>query len=250
MAEAARLLIVDDDYINRTMLSYGVQQQGHTATEAADGREALQILREDPHDVVLLDLLMPEMDGFEVLEQMKADASLREIPVIMVSALDELDSVVRCIEMGAEDYLPKPYNPVLLKARVDASVAKKRWRDQEVQYLQQVALLTSAAAQIEASTFDAESIVGVARRDDELGSLARMLQRVAREVGAREAQLRQQVQQLTIEVDEAKRNRKVAEVTDTDYFRDLQSRADRLRSRPDARRTQPLAAAAADTTSP
>jgi two-component system, cell cycle response regulator len=235
MAEPARLLIVDDDNINRMMLSYGVQQQGHIASQAEGGVQALQMLREESFDVVLLDLLMPDMDGFEVLEQIKADSTLREIPVIMVSALDEIDSVVRCIETGAEDYLPKPFNPVLLKARVDACVAKKRWRDQEVQYLQQVSLLTTAAAQIEASSFDIESVSGVAQRDDELGSLARMLQRMAREIHAREAQLRQQVQQLKIEVDEAKKSRQVAEVTETDYFRELQGRADRLRARPAGR---------------
>jgi DNA-binding response OmpR family regulator len=237
MANAARLLIVDDDMINRMMLSFGVEQQGHSAATAEGGRQALEMLRAEPYDAVLLDLLMPEMDGFQVLEQIKSDPVLRDIPVIMVSALDEIDSVVRCIEMGAEDYLPKPFNPVLLKARVDASVAKKRWRDQELLYLQQVAYLTAAAAEIESNTFKLESVSVVAERDDELGSLARVLQRLATEVQAREERLRQQVQQLRIQIDESKKTRQVQEVTETDYFRSLMSRADEIRRRPNQPRT-------------
>jgi DNA-binding response OmpR family regulator len=236
MADPARILVVDDDLINRMMLSYGVEQEGHAATVAEDGRQALEMLHDEAFDLVLLDLLMPEMDGFEVLERMKADAVLRNIPVIMISALDEIDSVVRCIEMGAEDYLPKPFNPVLLKARVDACVAKKRWRDQEVLYLQQVDRLTAAAAAIEARMFDPSSMDEVAARDDELGQLARVFQRMAREVYAREEQLRQQVQQLRIEIDEVKKAQQVAEVTETEYFQELQSRARDLRQRTSVRR--------------
>jgi DNA-binding response OmpR family regulator len=245
MEQAARILIVDDDMINRMMLSMGVEQQGHIAATAEGGVEALEMLRSEPFDVVLLDLLMPEMDGFQVLETIKQDAVLRDLPVIMVSALDEMNSVVRCIEMGAEDYLPKPFNPVLLKARVGASFAKKRWRDQELQYLQQVSSLTAAAAEIEAATFRPETVSEIAERSDELGSLARMLQRVAAEIYAREERLNQQVQALRIQVDEAKRNTQVREVTETDYFRELAGRADELRRRPNLRRFSGAASAPA-----
>jgi signal transduction histidine kinase len=99
------------------------------------------MLQEQSFDVVLLDIIMPEMDGYEVLAQMKADAGLRNIPVIVISALDELDSVVRCIEMGAEDYLPKQFNPVFLKARLDASLRRKKLRDLEQAYLRQEVML-------------------------------------------------------------------------------------------------------------
>jgi DNA-binding response OmpR family regulator len=149
----------------------------------------------------------------------------------MISALDEIDSVVRCVEMGAEDYLPKPFNPVLLKARIGACLEKKRLRDQEVEYLRHVAQVTTAASAVEAGAFQPETLAEVAGRSDGLGQLARVFQRMGREVQAREQRLRQQVQALRIEIDQAKRARQVAEITDTDYFQQLQERARKLRSR-------------------
>jgi PleD family two-component response regulator len=142
MAEKnGQVLVVDDNRMNRLKLSHSLKQQGHTVALAENGRQALQMLQEQPFDVVLLDIIMPEMDGYEVLAQMKADAGLRNIPVIVISALDELDSVVRCIEMGAEDYLPKQFNPVFLKARLDASLRRKKLRDLEQAYLRQEVML-------------------------------------------------------------------------------------------------------------
>jgi adenylate cyclase len=118
--ESGRLLVVDDNEINRDMLSRRLERQGHSVRTAASGREALEVLAREAYDLVLLDVMMPEMNGFQVLERLKADAGLRHLPVIMISALDEIDSVVRCIEMGAEDYLPKNFNPTLLRARIGA----------------------------------------------------------------------------------------------------------------------------------
>lgn len=142
MAEAhGRILVVDDNRINRLKLSLSLEQQGHTIGLAQDGEQALEILRSQPFDVVLLDILMPGMDGYQVLERMKADATLRDIPVIVISALDEVDSAVRCIANGAEDYLPKPFNAVLLKARLNSSLQKKKLRDLEKAYLQQEMML-------------------------------------------------------------------------------------------------------------
>jgi adenylate cyclase len=132
------LLIVDDNENNRDMLSRRLERQGHAVKVAENGRQALAMLRGSAFDLALLDIMMPEMDGYQVLAQMKADSDLRHIPVIMLSALDELDSVVRCIEMGAEDYLHKPFNPVLLRARIGACLEKKRLRDLEVLYLRQI----------------------------------------------------------------------------------------------------------------
>ena len=121
--EMPAILIVDDDEGNRYTLSRRLQREKLTnITEAADGRSALKILRERPFDLVLLDVMMPEMDGYEALSHIKSDMALRDIPVIMISAVDAIDSVVRCIELGAEDYLPKPFNPTLLKARIGASL--------------------------------------------------------------------------------------------------------------------------------
>jgi class 3 adenylate cyclase len=125
------ILIADDNRVNRLMLARGLEQQGHAVAFAGHGGEALDLLRQQPFDLMLLDVLMPELDGYEVLAKLKDDPLLRDIPVIVTSALDELDSVVRCLEMGAEDYLTKPVNPVLLNARINASLEKKRLRDQQ-----------------------------------------------------------------------------------------------------------------------
>jgi adenylate cyclase len=125
------ILIADDNRVNRLLLGRGVEQQGHTVVFAEGGREALDLLRRQHFDLMLLDILMPDLDGYQVLAELKLDPHLRDLPVIMTSSLDELDSVVKCIEMGAEDYLTKPINPVLLNARITASLEKKRLRDQQ-----------------------------------------------------------------------------------------------------------------------
>ena len=125
------ILIADDNRVNRLLLARGLEQEGHTVAFAEHGREALDLLRQRRFELLLLDVLMPELDGYEVLAELKEDPHLREIPVIVTSALDEIDSVVRCVEMGAEDYLTKPVNPVLLNARIGASLEKKRLRDQQ-----------------------------------------------------------------------------------------------------------------------
>ena len=125
------LLVVDDNKVNRLLLGRGLEQQGHTVAFAENGVHALAMLRSESFDLVLLDIQMPQMDGYQVLEQITSDLHLRDIPVIMTTATEELDSVVRCIEMGAEDYLTKPVNPVLLRARISASLEKKRLRDQQ-----------------------------------------------------------------------------------------------------------------------
>ena len=134
----ARLLAVDDDDMNREMLVRRLQKIGYDVSDATNGREALNKLKEHNYDLVLLDILMPDLDGFQTLEFMKADPRLRHIPVIMLTALDDVDSNVRCIEAGAEDYVPKPFNPVILRARITASLEKKRLRDQEQAYLDQL----------------------------------------------------------------------------------------------------------------
>jgi len=228
---ASSLLVVDDNSMNRIMLSRYITKLGYQATLAENGRQALDKLQGQPFDLVLLDVQMPEMDGYQVLEHLKADPRLRDIPVIMISAVEELESVVRCIELGAQDYLPKPFNPVLLRARLSASLERKWLRDQEVDYLQQVGRVTAAAAAIRANTFKSESLDEVARRSDELGQLALVFQEMARQVYAREQQLQRQVQQLRIEIDHAKKAREVAEITESDYFQQLLGKADELRNR-------------------
>jgi len=125
----ARLLVVDDNKVNRLLLIRALELQGHRAAGAENGRLALEMLEREPFDLVLLDIAMPEMDGYQVLERLLANPQLRDLPVIVTSAVEGMEAVVRCIELGADDYLHKPVNPVLLKARVNASLEKKRLRD-------------------------------------------------------------------------------------------------------------------------
>jgi len=161
------LLVVDDNEDNRYMLSQQLNIQGYdNITIATNGHEALNVLRSKSFDLVLLDIMMPDLNGYEVLERMRSSPELRNIPVIMISAIGELDSVVRCIELGAEDYLPKPFEPTLLRARVRATLERKRLHDQVVA---QAADLASQAAELANWNKTLEQRVA-----DQLGEIERM----------------------------------------------------------------------------
>ncbi|MFN8433544.1 MAG: response regulator [Anaerolineales bacterium] len=129
--EPAHLLVVDDNKVNRMALSRSLELQGHMVETAENGKEGLEKFQTGTFDLMLLDIEMPVMNGFEVLEACLNDVDLRQIPIIMTSAMEELDAVVKCVELGAEDYLTKPVNPILLRARVNASLEKKRLRDEQ-----------------------------------------------------------------------------------------------------------------------
>jgi CheY-like chemotaxis protein len=230
-AVTARVLVVDDQQSNRDLLSCWLERQQHEVLLAADGAAALDLVMRHPCDLVLLDMMMPGMSGIEVLQRMKSDAVLREVPVIVISALNDLDSIVRCIALGAEDYLPKPFEPLLLRARVEYSLEKKRLRDQELAYLRCVAQVTTAATAVEQRQFTPTMLEDVAERTDALGRLARVFCKMANEVKAREQRLAQQVRDLRIEIDESRRAKQVNEITDTDYFRQLQVKARALARR-------------------
>lgn len=149
-ASDAALLVVDDNEDNRYTLTRRLKREGYTDLTTADnGRQALEALNSRRFDLVLLDIMMPEMNGYQVLEHLKADRQLRDIPVIMISALDEMDSIIRCIELGAEDYLAKPFNPTLLRARVGASLEKKRLRDEIHASLNRLELELDAARRLQ-----------------------------------------------------------------------------------------------------
>jgi adenylate cyclase len=135
---AGRILIVDDTAANRDLLSRRLRRDGHAVVAASSGEEALSILDRQEFDLVLADVLMPVMNGIELLGQLKSDRRFREIPVVMVSGLTDDDAVARCIKAGAEDYLRKPINPVLLRARIAACLERRRWRALENQYLAQI----------------------------------------------------------------------------------------------------------------
>ena len=138
--ETGKILVVDDNPSNRELLFRRLSHDGHQVTKAESGCRALEILSRDEFDLILLDLMMPDLNGFQVLERLKADERLHEVPVIMISGLQEVDSVIRCIETGAEDYLPKPFNSVLLRARINACLERKRWRNRERRYLERIEL--------------------------------------------------------------------------------------------------------------
>jgi adenylate cyclase len=142
--ESGSILVVDDNEINRDLLSRYLERQGHTVRVAHNGRKALEMIAAGGFDLVLLDIMMPELNGYQVLQQLKHSETWRDLPVIMISALDEMDSAVRCIELGAEDYLPKPFNPVLLRARVQACLEKKRLRDLEAEQQRKLHELNAA----------------------------------------------------------------------------------------------------------
>ncbi len=139
MAETARLLVADDNKVNRLLLTRSLELQGHRVATAENGRIALEMLAREAYDLMLLDIEMPELDGFQVLERLKLDVQLRDLPVIVTSSMEGVENIVRCIELGAEDYLHKPINPVLLKARINASLEKKRLRDQQKELVRRFA---------------------------------------------------------------------------------------------------------------
>jgi two-component system cell cycle response regulator len=232
MTDPGSVLVVDDSATSRMVLVRALEGLGYTTISAEDGRRALDLLSGTGAagiDVVLLDLLMPVMDGEATLCAIKADSALRHLPVIVISAVDELESAVRCIELGATDYLPKPFNAALLKARLQASLAAKRLRDLELDHLRQVDRVIGAAAEIEAGVYDGSRLDPVAARDDALGRLARMFQRMASEVAHRESALRREVAELRIEIDRNRKARQVAEITESDYYRRLTDRAGALK---------------------
>ena len=199
----SRLLVVDDIEDNREVLRRRLERQGHAVESAASGADALAMLGARAFDLVLLDVMMPGLDGYAVLERLKASPETRDIPVIMISALDDIASVVRCIECGAEDYLPKPFDPVLLKARIGACLEKKRLRDREKAYLRDVERVIGAARAVESGAYQAGALADLAARADEVGRLARVFDGMAEGVKAREARLKHQLDDLRQEIQAA-----------------------------------------------
>lgn len=198
----ATVLIIDDEPFNIAVLEQELDDLGYATVSAANGVAGLAMVAESPPDLVLLDIMMPGLDGFAVLERLKSDPATRDIPVIIISASSDLASVARGIRRGAADYLAKPFDPVLLEARIGACLEQKRLRDQDLAYLRQVALLTEAAAAVQRDAFAPEQLAEVARRPDALGTLARVFQQMAEEVHTREQRMRRQLEQLRLDLEE------------------------------------------------
>ncbi|MCH7934879.1 MAG: protein kinase [Gemmatimonadetes bacterium] len=199
----ARILVADDQEEIRVVLQRLLQREGYVVDCADNGRAALEMAASQPYDMFLLDITMPEVDGYQVLEELKERAATRDIPVIMISAVDDLASVARCVERGADDHLSKPFQPVLLRARIRACLEKKRLRDLEKEHLQRVNQVIDAAGAVESGTYQAGSLAQVAARADELGRLARVFNKMAAEVKAREERLVKQVRDLKAEIEKA-----------------------------------------------
>jgi DNA-binding response OmpR family regulator len=199
-ASRSHILVVDDIEDNRDILERRLRKQGHEVDCADGGQAAIDLIAQRPYDLVLLDVMMPEVDGFQVLQHIKGSPETRDIPVIMISALDDMASIVRCIELGAEDYLPKPFDAVLLRARIAASLERKRLRDGELEYLDQVNTVIAAASAVERGEYDSQSLAAVASRSDELGRLARVFDAMAAKGREREQRLQRQVDVLRADV--------------------------------------------------
>ena len=194
------MLVVDDVEDNREVLRRRLEREGYAVECADGGRRALEMAATGRYDLVLLDVMMPDIDGLEVLKQLKLVPATHDIPVIMISALDDMPNVVRCIEAGAEDFLPKPFDVVLLRARINASLDKKRHRDKELDDLRQLARLVEAASAVEAGRYETGMLADVVQRGDELGHLARVFDGMAAEVLAREERLEDQLNELRADI--------------------------------------------------
>ena len=211
-----RILVVDDVEDNRGVLMRHLTKQGYDVDCAADGTEALRMVGGAAYDLMLLDVRMPGIDGYEVLARVKKDPATRDLPVVMISAADELETIAACIEAGADDFLPKPFDPVILRARISASVEKKRLRNMEVDYLNQVDRVVEAATAVEKGSYAPGSLSEVARRDDAIGRLARVFDSMAAGVRAREERLHGQVTNLRREIEEAKEGSAESESAELD----------------------------------
>lgn len=231
-SKPGRLLLVDDDALNLDVLAQRLIRQGHIVSCAADGQQALAQLRRQPFDLVLLDVMMPHLDGHDTLAALKADEQLRPIPVIMISALDELSSVVRCIEAGAEDYLAKPFNPTLLRARVGACLDKKFAYDKQLALYQQ--LLTSQQ-QLDRDLSEAHRRVAQLSPDVRQNpAVAPVLEAFARMSGAvsrRETDLRSTISELKIEINRHQLGSELRSIVADPGFANLSERAQAMRER-------------------
>ena len=204
--EQERILVVDDMEAPRQVIARLLERLDYEVLTAASGLDALAIVQRERIDLIISDIEMPECDGFTLLQRLKENKSTQEIPVIVLSGLDDTASIVRCIELGAEDHLSKPLNSRLMQARVRTSLDRKRMRDHELEYLSRVARLTAAAEQVENATYQTASIANLKGHDDELGRLARVFDRVVSGLQSREAHLQRRLRQFG---DEIRRSTKV-----------------------------------------
>jgi sigma-B regulation protein RsbU (phosphoserine phosphatase) len=231
-ARVGHILVVDDDALNRDMLSSRLMRLGHTVSSAADGLEALERVRQQRFDLVLLDVMMPRLDGYGTLKRLKADEEWRHLPVIMISALDDLSSVVRCIEAGAEEYLPKPFNPTLLRARIGACLEKKALRDQEVELYQNLSQGQKRLdRELQSATTYVANLSDELRQDPRVAPLLAAFQRMTSAVSLRETELRATIKELEIKINTSALQHQVGSIVADPSFSSLAERARAMRQR-------------------
>ncbi|WP_051942328.1 response regulator [Streptacidiphilus rugosus] len=175
-----RILVIDDDRTNRMMLTYRLEVGGLETDSAENGLIGLEKLREGHFDVVLLDIIMPELDGYATLERLRDDPALRDTPVIMMSSLGEMDSVIRCLELGAEDYLPKPLDSLLLVSRVNAVLLKGQLQQLQARYEEQISLIADVVAAVHDAEPAPPALGSLLEAGGAVGRLAREVQRLRR----------------------------------------------------------------------
>jgi sigma-B regulation protein RsbU (phosphoserine phosphatase) len=227
-----KILVVDDNAMNVEVLSARLARQGHIVSTASDGEEALHCVTQEPFDLVLLDVMMPKVDGYATLQALKAGEETQFIPVIMISALDELQSVVRCIEAGAEDYLAKPFNPTLLRARVDACLREKIRHDREVTLYK--SLLQSQQVlerHIISSEKQLQSIPEDLLSDPRVTPLLQAFSEMTGALRNRESDLRVSMESLEIKIDHSDLQNHVGAIVSDPSFLALSQRAKAMRAR-------------------
>lgn len=230
------ILAVDDDPLNRDMLASRLVRQGHSVTTAVDGVEVLEKVRQQRFDLVLLDVMMPRLDGYETLLRLKADEELRHLPVIMISALDDLSSVVRCIEAGAEDYLPKPFNATLLRARIGACLEKKALRDQELELYRNLSQSQQRLArELQSATTYVANLSDALRQDPRVAPLLAAFQRMTSAASRQETELRATIKELEIKINTSALQLEVGSIVTDPAFTSLAERARAMRQRRGAR---------------
>jgi sigma-B regulation protein RsbU (phosphoserine phosphatase) len=229
---SGRILVVDDDELNRDVLAERLSRQGHVVTTACDGEDALAHVRRSSFDLILLDVMMPVLDGYGTLKALKNDEELRSIPVIMISALDELSSVVRCIQTGAHDYLPKPFNATLLKARIGACLREKARHDEEVRLYED--LLKSQQTlqrELDRSEIAMASIDPSLRDDPRFDSLFTAITAMTGAIQRRESDLRHTMKGLEIQINPQALKVQVGSIVSDPSFSALSERARAMRQR-------------------
>ncbi len=196
------ILAIDNNPIDCDLLARQLKRQGYVVATATNASQALRLLNAIPFDLIVFDASVPGIDGLELLGQLQQDEKLKHIPAIAICALEEIDVAVRCIELGAEDYVHKPFDPILLQTRVSTCLEKKRLRDRELRYLQQVERLISAAAAVETKSFNPDSLDDLSQCPHKLGQLARVFQQMARSIDCRERSLQHQIELLQVSSNE------------------------------------------------